>query len=161
MLDVGTHKAKVTGWGVSKNQKGDAQPFFEFTTDENKKGTWYGTFDASRGKGQEITFNVFRTLGFTGSHPGEIALTQAKSPLLFNTDKVVELDVVDETWTTKDGESKTTRKIKWVNDPDKPVGPKAVDVDEAKKLIAGMNIEGDWAAFKQSTGMQDNTSVPF
>ncbi len=161
LLDPGTYRGKIVGYGISQTLSGSNQAFVTFEVPLQAGGSvkisWYGglSVDAKPGKKApaEYTLATLLDCGFEGEGVEVIAGGPDSNslPLGREMDLVVEDNVY---------EDKVSSRIKYVNDPNVSRGPKSVSFDDASKSLNVGSLRAVLLRKKQERGA-GAADIPF
>jgi hypothetical protein len=112
-MKIGIHKVKLVGAGISPDKSGNIQPFMRFENPEGETFTWFGNLKGGTPEKTEKAkaFAVKRliTCGFTGKNWDDLSNgLEAFEP------KELKLKLVEETYSSNAGETKTKTAIQWL-----------------------------------------------
>lgn len=138
LLDPGTYRGKIVGYGISETKAGNKQAFITFEIPSPGGGTvkmsWYGGLSAEAKEGKkapaEYTIATVLECGFEGE--GVEMLAGGPESMALPLNKEMSLVIEDNEY-----EGNVSSRVKYVNDPSIQRGPKSVTFDEASK---GLNV---------------------
>lgn len=161
----GKYTAKVADHEMQMKEGGNApsvgvrfQLIEEGRSEEMKNSrtiTWYGSFS---GGARPITVENLVRLGFTGKDGTELARFQGEGkdlkPIALDTESVFELVIEDDTYN-----GKTRPRVKFINVPGHSSFQR-MDQVEAKTVIGGLNLAGDFAEARSGAGKPKAKAAP-
>lgn len=142
MIQPGTYTAKIKDYGIFQKEGGNPAAIVEFVISEfdtEQKITWFGYF---HGGSREITVRtLIETFEFTGKTGEELAGGIGSN--VINETRDYELVIEHDTYN-----GKIKPKIKYVNIPGRSRQISKVDKQNAKVVMAGLNLGGDFTALR-------------
>jgi len=150
-MEPGNYVATAQDWAIGKS--GNKQtPFLKvkFRLKDSGLNVYWDAWLT-----QNTIEKVTNDLTKTGLYQAKtfMDLADGKGGKGLSTTQEVELSVILEEWTTKDGEIKSTPKVQWVN----PIGGGAMKNTlakaEAVTVLNGLNLDGAILAAQQKNGM--------
>jgi len=152
MSDIapGKYVAVITDYGVSASKAGDPMITVQFSFDNGKSLFWNGSL---KEKAQEITLKALLRMGLRDEE--RLAdLADGLDSKLLDTTKQLEIDVGMDTY-----EGKTKPRINWVNDLGGGKFRNAMDKNNFKVKIAGLNLKTTIKALKFEMGLSDTSQI--
>lgn len=152
-IQPGKYVAKIVDYGIGTTKAGDPTIVVRFGWGTSSL-IWNGSL--KEGKAQEITIKALLRMGLSDDDKIENLADGIDSKLL-DMDRELEIDVQMDTY-----EGKTRPKIAWINEVGGGKFKHAMNKEEFKAKLGGMNIKSNLKAIRHEMGMVEGVSkLPF